>query len=205
MPGENIVQVIQQTGKNSFWRYFFAFSILTVNTFFTFWFWTKGFEARVFYGVVWLLGIYIILSTWLIDRANMLVVTTDRIFDIHRESIFRESVSAMHFLEVADVTIEKRGIIPTILNYGLISIYPKQGNFSFEVTNVKRPELIQNIILERKSSHHQQNKFKSKEEIFKQFIKNIPEFTESELTLAYQKINNYLLSLAESGSGKTDK
>lgn len=202
LPEEQIIQIIRQTGPNSFSRYLLGMLILLTNTFFTFWFWSNGFEGQLFYGLIWLLGLYITISTWIIDKGNIMVVTTERIFDIHRESIFRETISTLHFLEIGDVVVERRGVLSAIFNHGYLTIHPRQGNFVFELNRVKRPEIIQNVILERKGTFSQKNRFRSKDELLKQFLKTIPEYTESELTLVYQKINNYLLSLAEPGTGK---
>lgn len=202
---EEIIEIIRQSSVNRFGRYLFCLLFLLTNTFFTFWFWTKGTEGRIVYGLIWALGLYMLYATWFVDRANYMVITTERIFDVHRKSLFTETISSLEFLEIDDVVVERSGLFSTLFNYGFITIHPREGNFHFEISRVKRPEYVQNLLLEKRGSFVKENRFKNKQEVYKQFLKIIPELSEAELTLAYQKINNQLLLLADDPREKDEQ
>lgn len=202
---ETIVEIIKPSGVHHVGRALFGFCFISVNAFFTFWLWQKGLEGKIFYGLVWMLGLYLLLYGTLFHRSNYLIITTERIFDIHRDSLFNETLSALHFGDLADVVVEKRGLLASLLNFGLLTIHPKEGKFCFVVERVPKPAHIQNLLFERREAVNRTSRFKSKEEVYNRILKLIPEFSEAELTLLYQKIHSQLLNLAGTVAEKDSK
>jgi small-conductance mechanosensitive channel len=195
--GELVVEIIKPTTVHNFLRFGFGFFILLVNSFFTFWLWQKGIEGQIFYGVVFTLGIYLISYGILFDRSNYLVVTNERIFDIHRESLFSETLATLSFTDLVDVVVVKKGFLPTILNYGLITLHPRDGKYTFEIEKVPKPGRVQNLLFERKEAASRNNQYLTNSALLKQVLKIVPDLSEAELTLLYQRVNGQLQMRAD--------
>lgn len=195
--GEIIVDIIRPSGVRHFLRIAIGFCIVTINAFFTFWLWQRGIEGQVFYVLVWFLGVYIILYGTLFSRSNYLVVTSDRIFDIQRDSLFNETISTLHFIDLSDIVITQKGIFSLMFNYGVLTLHPKEGEFSFEIERVPEPARVQNLLIERREHARLGRSLQEKNEVFKRLVKLLPEYSEAELTLLYQKVHSQLLELAK--------
>lgn len=197
---EQLLELVRPMPVHS-WSYLFGLAVLGINAFFSFWLWQRGVEGRIFNGLVWLFGLYIIYYTWFRNNADLLVISSQRVFDIHRRSFFNETVSSLSLLEIADVVVERSGLLSKIFNYGLLTVHPLQGGFTFEIKRVKRPEGIQGLLLEKRNQNRRDGELVDKEIIYKKMLKIIPELSEAELTLLYQRVHRQLLSLAEPSGG----
>lgn len=195
--GELVVEIIKPTLVHGAFRIGFGFFILLLNAFFTFWLLQKGLEGQVFYATVWLLGLYLVLYGFLFNRANYLVVTNERVFDVHRESLFSETLATIQFTDLADVVVEKKGFFPTIMNYGLITIHPKDGKYKFEIEKVPKPGRVQNLLFERRDEFSRNNRFLDNASLLKQVLRVVPDFSEAELTMLYERVNSQLQKLAD--------
>ena len=197
--GELVVEIIKPAMVHSFFRIGVGLVILLVNSFFTFWFWQKGLEGQIFYGAVWALGLYLVLYGALFNRSNYLVVTNERIFDIQRESLFSETLATLNFTDLVDVVVIKKGFLPTILNYGLITLHPRDGKFTFEIEKVPKPGRVQNLLFERREAANRNNQYINNSALLKQVLKIVPDLSEAELTMLYQRVNSQLKKIADEG------
>ncbi|HEX3568165.1 MAG TPA: PH domain-containing protein [Candidatus Saccharimonadales bacterium] len=73
--------------------------------------------AVVLVGMFLMLGI----STWIYWQ-NRWVVTSDSITQITQRGIFNRQVSQLSFYNLEDVTVEQRGIFPTLFNFGELKV-----------------------------------------------------------------------------------
>lgn len=192
---ETLLYTIRPSVNFFSFKYLFVFLLLSTNTFFTFWFISKGFEGRVFYLCIWILGAYLWISFYINDRNNYWVLTTDRLFDIQKKSIFNETVAFLNYSDIEDVLVEKNGIICSVLNFGKLIVIPKLGDFTFEIEKVSKPMNIQKYIFDRKNGNGFGIHASTKEK-FAELLKIIPDLSEAELTILYSKVNNKLLTMA---------
>lgn len=203
--GEIIVEVIKPTSVHGFFRVGLGLVILLINSFFTFWFIQKGVEGKAFYIIVMILGLYLIFYGTLLRRSNYLVITNERVFDIQRESLFSETLSALSLLDLVDVVVEKRGLLAVILNYGILTLHPRDGKFKFEIERVPKPSRVQNLLFEKRDHANRSNQYLNNSALLKQMLKIIPELSEAELTMLYQRVNSQLATLADDSSVKEEK
>lgn len=201
---ETIVDIIRPSGIQYFFRIIIGFCIITINTFFTFWLLRQGTEGQVFYALVWILGLYILLFGTLFSRSNYLVVTSERIFDVHRESVLNETISTLHFVDLSDVVIKQKGLLASMFNYGVLTLHPREGKFSLEIDNIRQPAMVQSLLFERRERARVSRLLQEKSEVFKRLVKLLPEYSEAELTLLYQKVHSQLLAIAKSTGEKTE-
>lgn len=194
---EEIIEIIRSTSAHYFFRYLITVAMVSLNAFFTFWLWGKGIEGQIFNSVVWFVSIYLIVGTWISGRSNHLIITNFRIFDIHRESWLKETISSLNFHEIEDVVITRHGVLSAMFNFGIVTIHPKQAKFAIEILHIPQPQRVQNMLFEKRDFSLKNIDIADKEIICQKFSKIIPNLGEAELTLYYQKIHRQLLKLAE--------
>lgn len=195
--GEIIIEIIKPTSVHGVFRVGLGLSILLLNSFFTFWFLQKGLEGKIFYAVVMIMGLYLVFYGTFLKRSNYLVITNERVFDIQKESLFSETLSALSLVDLADVVVERRGVMSALLNYGMLTIHPKDGKFKFEIERVPAPSRVQNLLFEKRDHAHRSNQYLNNSALLKQVLKIIPELSEAELTMLYQRVNTQLSKIID--------
>lgn len=102
-----------------------------------------------------LLILYIVLasfSTWLIRYLNVIVVTSKHLVDISQKAFFVRSVSTLALQDIEDISIDKNGLLPTVLDYGNLKIQTAGELPNFELKSIADPETIQREIMEAKAA-----------------------------------------------------
>ena len=104
---------------------FFAFVVLT-------WF----FVSWLSFMVIWT-NYY--LDVW--------IVTNMRIIDIEQYSLFSRDVSEFRLDRIQDVTIEVKGILPTLLRFGNVDVQTAGETYEFQIKSVPNPYEVRDIII----------------------------------------------------------
>jgi hypothetical protein len=195
--GEIIIEIVKPTVIHSYFSVILGLVLILADAFMTFWFLQKGVEGKVFYGIVMALGLYLVLYGSILKRSNFLIITNERIFDVQKESLFSETLSALNLIDLADVVVERKGVWSVVLNYGVITIHPKDGKFKFEIERVPKPSRIQNLLFERRDHANRSNQYLNNASLLKQVLKAIPDFSEAELTMLYERVNSRLSEISE--------
>ncbi|MDD5039750.1 MAG: PH domain-containing protein [Patescibacteria group bacterium] len=78
---------------------------------------------------------------------NVFVITDARIIDIDQRGFFDRTVSETTYDAIQDVSYRIRGISQTLLHYGSIIIQTAGSQANIELTGVKNPELLQQLII----------------------------------------------------------
>jgi len=77
----------------------------------------------IFY-LLWLLILWIaFFFRWTDYYLDVWVVTNKRLFDIDQNGMFSRSTSVLRLERIEDVTVDVRGILPTLLKYGNIHVH----------------------------------------------------------------------------------
>lgn len=190
--GEKIITVVQPHIFASIWRYLFGLAFLFVFSFFMFRLFFYGWWGDIVYGLGMFLGVYIILQTWFMNHANVLVVTNERIVDIHRLGWFDEIISSVSYLDIKDVAVRKRGIAQSLLNFGGLAIATKSQQFILEILNIGNPANIQLLLADVGQQYKQDIKVANSEVIYNNFIKIIPDLTDGDLREAQRLISEQI-------------
>ena len=99
-------------------------------------------------------------------------------------------------MDLADIVVRQEGALVSIFNYGSVTLHPREGKFLFEIMTVPSPGRVQNMLLEHRERARSSRELQGKDEVFRRLIKLLPEYSEAELTLLYQKVHSQLLRLA---------
>ncbi len=100
--------------------------------------------GSIYYLAIWLF----VFSTVLDYYLDIWVLTNDRLISVEQQGLFSRVVSEMDLWLVQDVTSEVRGIMPTIFNYGKMSVQTAAENARFHFENAHDPNRIRQRILD---------------------------------------------------------
>ena len=186
---EKIIAVIAPHVISYAWKYLFGLAILFVFSFFMFRLFFYGWWGKFVYGAGMFLGVYVILRTWFMNHVNVLVITSDRVVDIHRLGWFDEIISAVSYLDIKDVAVRKKGIAQSLFNFGGIAIATKSQQFILEILNISNPSKHQLLLSEISQQYKQDVKVANMQVIYNNFIKIIPDLTDGDLAEVRQLID----------------
>jgi len=105
-------------------------------------------EAAIVAGFVFA-SMYVLLK-WLIWSTTVFIVTSQRIIDIDKKSLFRKTITEIEYSHIQEILYEINGIIATLSKSGDVLIKTVDGTVAME--GVYRPEKICKIIIEAKKN-----------------------------------------------------
>jgi uncharacterized membrane protein YdbT with pleckstrin-like domain len=74
-------------------------------------------------------------------------VTEKRIIAVDQRGIFNRGISNLRFDKIQDVTIDVKGFIATLLNYGNVKVQTAgEDNYEFSMSVVSNPENVRKVI-----------------------------------------------------------
>jgi len=98
---------------------------------------------------VYYLGIWVFFFSEFTDYyLDINIVTNDRILDINQKGLFGRSVAELDLTRVQDVHSEIKGIIPTMLDYGKLTVQTAATEENFVFEQVPHPHQVRQRILE---------------------------------------------------------
>lgn len=97
---------------------------------------------------IWLLLLWILFFIqWTNYYLDVWYITQRRIIDVEQKSIFHREISNLRFDKIQDISIEVRGFIATMLNFGDIRVQTAAENSSdFVIKNARDPQRIRKIV-----------------------------------------------------------
>jgi len=153
--GERVVYEIRRH-----WYVLLVESILLVVFFFVPWviffgidisgFTFEGGEGSLFtfMSLAWLFFIWIgFMIVWTNYYLDVWIVTNKRILDIEQHSLFSRDLSEFRLDRIQDITIEVKGILPTLLHFGDIHVQTAGEAREFIIKGVPHPYKIRDILV----------------------------------------------------------
>ena len=108
----------------------------------------KNIDLFLFLYCLWFLFLWIsFFMNWTKYYLDVWYVTEKRIIAVDQRSIFNRGISNLRFDKIQDVTIDVKGFIPTLLNFGNVKVQTAgEDNYDFSMTAVKDPENVRRVI-----------------------------------------------------------
>lgn len=125
----------------------FLFGLIPLDALFTF----TGSEASVgsFFLFAWLLIVWMIAwHMWTDYYLDVLIVTDGRIFDIEQKGLFSRLSSSFRIDRVQNVTVDQKGIIQTLLNFGTLRIETAGEREDFVAPYISHPYEVKKFLNE---------------------------------------------------------
>lgn len=187
--GERVIRVVRRYSLTDWWKFFFGLIFLVVASFFMFQLFSFGWWGYVIYGFGITIGLYIIFRTWFFYHFTSFVITSERIIDIHRGGWFDEILSAISHKDISDIAVRKKGILPSIFNYGSLVVQTKSQQFILDIPKIKQPQELQTMLLEIGDRYQRDRKLLDAQTIYRNFLNIIPDLTDGQLHNARQVID----------------
>lgn len=108
-------------------------------------FYVGGFFFFAWCTIVWMLA----WSIWTDYYLDVLIITDKRIFDIKQLGLFRRTSASFRLDRIQNVTVDMKGVIQTLLDFGTIHIETASENEDFVATYISHPYDIKKMINER--------------------------------------------------------
>lgn len=106
------------------------------------------FIENTFFIFIWLFGFL----TWIDYYFDTWIITNQRIVNIEQKGLFDRHISELNFRNIQDVTTSVDGILPTVLNFGDVSIQTAAEEERFLFRMVPDPYRVKDIIM-KKTEH----------------------------------------------------
>ncbi len=157
-PGEKLMMALHRH-PITFLKYILIFIVLAgVPTFALAFVWGAdgitvanplGRVAIVLLGAAYYLGIWLAFFTQFVDHyLDISIVTDHRVIDIDQKGLFNRAVAELNLARIQDVTSEVKGFIPTVFNYGRVTIQTASESEHFIFENIHRPHAVRQRILD---------------------------------------------------------
>lgn len=189
---EEVLEIVRRYPLTYFYVYILGLAVMVVATFFITWLFAQGWWGVTVYGLAMFGGLLVIFQTWYFARANMLVVTNQRIVDVARAGWLDEVVSSVGYTDIMDISFRKRGLAPNFFNYGDVHLQTKSKQFVLEIAKIHQPQKIVNFIMEQVEFFQNGKGELTVEDIYNKFIKIIPHLTDEELICVDDIIHDQL-------------
>lgn len=97
---------------------------------------------------LWFLIIWInFFVIWTNYHLDVLILTTDKVIDVNQHALFYRDISTCRLDRIQDVTVEVRGIIPSLLDFGRITIQTAGEEDNFIINGMPKPYDVKEAIL----------------------------------------------------------
>ena len=101
-----------------------------------------------FVALIWLFVTWItFMVIWTNYYLDVWIVTNKRIIDIEQYGLFSRDVSEFRLDRIQDVTIEVKGILPTLLHFGNIHVQTAGETHKFIIKNVPKPYRVRDVLI----------------------------------------------------------
>jgi hypothetical protein len=102
----------------------------------------------VFLSSAWILFIWTrLFGAWTDYYLDMWIVTDKRIVDVEQKGLFHRETSTFRLERVQDVTVEIKGIIAELLNFGDMHVQTAGESREFIIRGVARPRHLRAVML----------------------------------------------------------
>ena len=89
---------------------------------------------------------------WLDYYLDVAIITNERIVDIDQNSLFNRCVSELNLSKIQDVTAEVKGVLPTMMNFGNVTVQTAGTQVDFVLDSIPHPYRIAKKILDIQQS-----------------------------------------------------
>lgn len=90
-----------------------------------------------------------LISVWTDYYLDIWIVTSKRILDLEQKGLFHRKSSVFRIERIQDVTVETKGAIATLLNFGDIHVQTAGEAHEFVMRGITNPKRVRKIILQQ--------------------------------------------------------
>lgn len=145
-PEEKIIKIFRRYGLTYFWWFWLIFILLVAPFFFMFLLFSWGQAGLALFIGSLALGLILLIRLIYFWHRNALIITSERIVDLHQTSLTNKLVTELGYDKVHNISYQIKGVWPTILRYGQIRIQTVSGDTDLAFARIKKPSQAQEAI-----------------------------------------------------------
>jgi len=107
----------------------------------------EGFFALAMLFLLGLVALFSFVAVYL-DRKNELIVTNENIIQLLQFGLFNRQVSQLNLAKIQDVSVDQRGILAHVFNFGVVEVETAGEVANFRFIYAPNANLIAKIIIE---------------------------------------------------------
>ncbi len=112
-------------------------------------FFYRGVTVGLIISMCVLYGILFICIRWIDEEFDIFILTSDRLIDVTQVTFLKRTVTSTPLEQIQDTTGEISGFLPTILQYGNLTVQTAAGDASdFFIDHIPDPDGIARTILD---------------------------------------------------------
>lgn len=115
--------------------------------------------AGAFFFFMWLLVVWMMgWNMWTDYYLDVLIVTDKRIFDIDQQGLFKRESSSFRIDKIQNITVDQKGIIQTLLNFGTLRLETAGDREDFIASYISNPYEVKKFINEMQDEEVERSK-----------------------------------------------
>ncbi len=87
-------------------------------------------------------------TIWILYYLNYQIITNERVVDVDQKNILNRLTSELHLYNLQDVSVEVKGIIATVFDFGTVYIQTAGVKQNFEFEDIPNPHAVAKLILD---------------------------------------------------------
>ncbi len=104
--------------------------------------------------IAWVILFFIIVDYYL----DVWVITNERLIFVELHGLFNRSVASVNLADVQDISVRIRGIIPTLLRFGDVTIQSAGTHGKFVFNQIPRPDQVKDFITQVRAKRESADK-----------------------------------------------
>lgn len=113
-------------------------------------------DLFIAFTAAWLLLVWIIFFViWTDYYLDVIVLTDKRLIDIEQRGLFSRSVATLELDKIQDISVEVSGLMPTFLDFGVLTVQTAAMHKEFVVKGIARPYDIKDKIMREHARYAQ--------------------------------------------------
>jgi len=127
----------------------------------------KGNWGLLTFLAILIFGVVLMVRTSMINRMNVLILTSSRIIDVDQQGMFKRVISECQYDGIQDISIHITGFFGTIFRIGSLHLHTTGGRADLAVQGIKRPERVQTMIQKIRSATQKESQKLSAQDLVK--------------------------------------
>lgn len=154
---EEVIKLQRQYHLTYAWCYLISFSVILLVFFFLFPLFRLGWWGVLIFILLLTAAILFILRTFIMWSLNAILITNKRVIDFDQRGVFHKNVSEITFDNIADISYNTKGILPTLFKYGNVKVKTTSVDNNLELKKVHYPDEMQELLVDCQLKYKKSN------------------------------------------------
>ena len=148
---EKLVKIVRRYGLTLWWAYTVSILLIILAFFLLYPLIKLGSWGYLIFFVLIIFGVFFAARTFYVWSFDVFLITNKRVVDFNQKGLFYKNVCETTFDNIQDVSYNKKGLFPTLFNYGNIEVKTGSESGGLKFAKVHYPAKIQDKLIDCQS------------------------------------------------------